>query len=82
MPTYHDGQIIHLPKGWTIECDASTRENGECQGFVFSPKKQGKVRESASLNFAMDCGTTSNGTEMEIPREVMDAIEDYAEDLS
>ena len=50
MPTYHDGQIIHLPKGWTIECDASTRENGECQGFVFSPKKQGKVRESASLN--------------------------------
>ncbi len=66
---------IKLPKGWWMELDPSTRPAGEFQGFVFAPF----ARDSASLNFALDMGTTSGDLEIPIPEEVLKELEKYAE---
>lgn len=60
---------IRLPKGWTLELDDSTREEGY-QGFVTAPGG----RDSASLVAARAMGMTT-GDEIEIPAEVMAEIE-------
>ena len=60
---------IKLPLGWYMELDDSTRDEGY-QGFVFRPDG----RESASLAFAREVGTTSGDDETELPPAVFDAI--------
>jgi len=44
------------------------------QGFVIGPG-----RSSASLNFALECGTTSCDKELPIPKSIMYQLEKYAE---
>jgi hypothetical protein len=70
---YRDGQTIRLPKGWTLYlCMNWDAETPYLQGFVHCPNN----KESASLNFARQVGTTSCGDDIEIPHVVMAAIED------
>jgi len=69
---------IRLPLGWWMELDGSTREPGEYQGFVFAPGG----RESASLAFALEVGTTSGTEEIDIPPTVIQALQPYAEQYS
>lgn len=49
-----------------MELDASTREGGELQGFVFRPDG----RDSASLNAARELGHLTGGYETKIPDNV------------
>ena len=63
---------IRLVKGWYMELDSSTREEGE-QGFVFSPDG----RHSSSLACAIGTGMTSDTDEIEIPQEVLAELEKY-----
>ena len=70
---YRDGQTIRLPKGWTMYlCMNWDAETPYLQGFVHCPEK----KESASLNFARQMGTTSCGDDIEIPQVVMAVLED------
>lgn len=71
-------KVIKLPMGWKLELDPSTRPEGEFQGFVFSPDG----RESASLAYALEVGTTSGNDECEIPQAVLTELEKYAEQYS
>lgn len=65
-----DGDRIDLPMGWYMKLDGSTREEGDLQGFVFSP--DGK--ESCSLNAAREYGRTTGDNERELPKAVHDAV--------
>lgn len=68
---YRDGQVIRLPKGWTMSFVMNwDAETPYLQGFVHAPFD----RDSASLNCARHEGVTSGGEEIEIPHIVMAAI--------
>ncbi len=68
-----DGDIVDLPRGWTLEI--VSRDDGTPQGFVIAPDR----KESASLNFALSMGTTSGDREIPIPRDVLRELEYYEE---
>ena len=71
MTTHKDGDRINLPLGWYMLLDASTREEPDLQGFVFTP--DGK--QSCSLNAARDYGnTTGPGDEVPLPEKVHAAV--------
>jgi len=64
---YQDGQVIRLPHNWKMEMVMNwDAETPYLQGFVYSP--DGK--NSASLAWARDLGTTSCDDEIELPHVV------------
>lgn len=63
---YVDGQRLDLGSGWYLMLDASTREGGELQGFVFRPDG----RDSASLEAARLLGHLTGGYETKLPSTV------------
>ncbi len=64
---YRDGQVIRLPRNWKMEFLMNwDAETPWLQGFVLAP--DGK--NSASLAFARDMGTTSCDDEIELPHQV------------
>ncbi len=58
----------------TFEWNEIDRDQYVAQGFVIGPN-----HSSASLNFALECGTTSDEKEIEIPATIMKQLEKYAE---
>jgi len=58
----------------TFEWNEVDRDQFVAQGFVSGPNNS-----SASLNFALECGTTSCDKEIEIPATIMKMLEKYKE---
>ncbi len=58
----------------TFEWNEVDRDQFVAQGFVSGPS-----HSSASLNFALECGTTSCENEIPIPPTIMKQLEKYAE---
>lgn len=71
---------IELSLGWRLEfCWKDIGEEEDIiQGFVMSPGD----KESASLAFAVEVGTTSDGSEMEIPTVVMNELKQYYDEYA
>jgi hypothetical protein len=61
---------------WSLSFDWTERDRDQyvIQGFVSGPG-----RSSASLNFALECGTTSCDKEIPIPKSIMAQLEKYKE---
>lgn len=58
----------------TFDWKEIDRDEYVIQGFLLGPN-----RSSASLNFALECGTTSCDQEIEIPPTIMKLLKKYEE---
>jgi len=65
-------RVHNLGRGWTLDPSGGPNDRDAYDWTVLAP--DGK--NSASLAFAMECGTTSCDDEIKIPASVMKVLDD------